>query len=267
MAAKPKKEEKKPQSTAVSTPKSNTPLVIIGDQMPEHIRANVQGGSNRGSENVKTDDLVIPRLEVLQALSPQLDATNAKYIKGAQQGDLVNSVSGRNYGKEVFVVPIQYTKQYLLWVARAKGGGFRGSFKTMAEAEVKMNEEGGAKAGLEVIDTPTHLCLLVDRDSGGVDEIIISMPRTKAKVSRAWNSMVRMAGGDRFCRIYRITTQKEKNTKGEFFNFVVAQAGFPAAVLFRRAEKLYEQIKDGRAYTMDTSGMDPGEATPGDEEM
>jgi hypothetical protein len=182
---------------------------------------------------------------------------------------LMNSVTKQLF-TEVFVVPIHYSKLFLVWKDRKQGGGFHGAYPTMDEAQEKADKEGGERNGIEVIDTPTHLCLLVNRDSGAVDEVMIAMPRTKAKISRAWNSMVKLAGGDRFARVYRIATQSEKNAKGTFFNYVIAQSGFPSKPLYQRAEKLYEAVKGGgRTIKMDTKGFDAGnkDEVPGNTEM
>lgn len=249
----PKKDEPKKDLPAKS---DGGALILMHDQVPEHLQGKTQG-PGRGSEEVGTEDLVIPRLEVLQALSPQCTRGNPDYDKDAEPGQLANSVSGTNYGKEVFVVPVHYTKQWLVWKDRQKGGGFFGAYPTPEEANDRAEQEGGKNAGIAVIDTPVHLCLLVNRESGGVDEVTVPMPRTKAKISRQWNSMIRMAGGDRFARVYRITSQPEKNQKGEFFNYAVAQSGFPSKVLYDKAEKLYQAIAKGRTYTMDKTGYDP----------
>lgn len=267
MVAKAKKPEpKKPEPrTAVSTDVKEKSLVLIQDQVPEHLQGRTQG-AGRGSENVGTEDLVIPRLEVLQALSPMCVKGEAEYNKDAEPGMLTNSVTRQLYGKEVFVVPVHYSKQWLVWKDRQKGGGFFGAYPDAEAAKVRVTEEGGEKAGIEAIDTPTHLCLLVNRETGDVDEVIVSMPRTKAKISRQWNSMIRMAGGDRFARVYRVTSQHEKNQKGDFYNFAIAQSGFPSKGLFAKAERLWQSIDKGRTFKMDTTGFDPGAQPGGDDD-
>ena len=82
-------------------------LVLIQENAPAHIKTE----GNRGSENVGTDDLVIPRLEIVQALSPAVKKGDPGYIKGAELGDLTNSVTRKNYGESVLVIPVHYTKQ------------------------------------------------------------------------------------------------------------------------------------------------------------
>ena len=50
------------------------------DQAPAHIRQ----GEGRGNENVGTEDIQIPRISVLQALSPQIKKSDPSYIEGAE---------------------------------------------------------------------------------------------------------------------------------------------------------------------------------------
>lgn len=256
--AKPKEETKpKAPGTAVSAKLDGGAMILQGDKADlSHLK-----NSQRGSENVGVEDIAVPRLEIVQSVSPQLEKGNAEYIEGAKVGDLINSVTNQVYGKEVFVVNVFYTKQWLVWKDRKKGGGFFGAYPSPAEAEDRMKQEGGKEAGLEVLDTPTHMCLLVDTARGAVDEIILSMPRTKAKVSRQWNSMIRLTGQDRFARVYRVTTTLETNKRNEkYYNYVVSNCGTPAPQLYAHAEKLYNALAGGkRQVVMSTKGFDPGE--------
>lgn len=239
-------------------------LVEISNQMPDFLREKL-GQQARGNENVGADDLVIPRLEVVQILSKALEEGHAMYIEGAKPGDLINSVTRRIYGREAYIVPVHFSKQYLVWKDINKGGGFFGAFNTPDEAEKRAEEEGGVSetTGIDIIDTPVHLGLLVDRDAGGTEEIMLSMPRTKAKISRQWNTQIRLAGGDRFSRVYKITTTMEEKGAQKYWNFVIAQLGFPRQTLYTRAEKLFEQINSGKVKrTMDVRDFDPGSPTP-----
>lgn len=259
-----KTQDKKAGTNVAKTDAPKGALILVQEQVPDHIKQNVA----RGSEQVGQDDLVIPRLEILQSQSPEVEEDNPEYIKGAKPGQLINSVTKQIYGSEVFIVPVHYSKLWLVWRKRTAGGGFLGSFPNPEDAEAKCKSEGGEDKGIEVIDTPTHLCLLVNREQGSIDEVMLSMPRTKAKVSRQWNSMIRLAGGDRFSRVYRITSQKETNDKGTYFNYVVASCGYPAKPVYDKAEKLYESIaKNARTIVMDVSGMGGDDAAASGAEM
>ena len=268
--AKPeaKQEAPKTETTAVATANENESLVMVQDQVPDYIKQ----GESRGSENVGADDIVIPRLEVVQALSPCVKEGDPAFNELARPGMLMNSVTKQLYGKEVMVVPVYYTKQWLVWKARKDKagkpleGGFFGSFPDEFAAKERAEEEGGVEGNIEIIDTPQHLCLIINPTGFSIDEVMISMPRTKAKISRQWNSMVRLAGDDRFSRVYRITTQLEKKAQGDYYNFAIAQSGFPNQRLYKRAEELYVQIAAGdRKVVMDVNDYDaPGSSSAPD---
>lgn len=245
---------------AVKESESNV-MVLVQDKVPDYINQKNQ----RGSENVTTKDLVIPRLEIVQALSPAVKRGDPGYINGAQQGMLNNSVTRKLYKESVMVVPVHFSVQYLVWRDRklaeqkkiGSEGGFFGAYPDLNEANARAEAEGGEDKAVIVVDTPTHLCLLIDPDTGQVDEIMISMPRTKAKISRQWNSMIRLAGGDRFGRVYSISAALQTGPKGDFYNYSVAQAGFPSKPLYEQAEKLYKTIAAGeRKVVMDASHME-----------
>lgn len=247
----------KQQKNELSTQKSAPVMMYEGAEKPDYIK-----DEQRGSENVGQQDIIIPRLEIVQALSPAVKDGDAGFIPEARPGMLMNSVSKQLYGKEVMVIPVIYIKQWLVWGKRKDEngkplpGGFHGGYNTPEEANARFNEEGGEKANLEIVDTPQHLCLLINTSTGRTEEVMISMPKTKAKISRQWNSMVRMAGGDRFSRVYRVTSALEKKTQGDYYNFAIAQAGWPAINLYKQAEALYDLMQSGRAVTMDVSDYD-----------
>lgn len=264
-----KQQQTKPATKNVPavSKKGQSSMVVVTDQVPDYIRQD----SQRGSENVGMADLVIPRLEIVQGLSPAVKRGDPGFIQGAAPGMLNNSVTRQLYGENVVLVPLHYSVQYLVWRDRKHGGGneggFFGAYPTMDEARVRVAEEGGEAKGIMVVDTPQHLCLLINPDTWAAEEIMLSMPRTKAKISRQWNTMIRLAGGDRFGRVYKVSTIFEKNAKGDFYNFHIEQVGFPTAELYARAEALYKKIAAGeRRVVMDTSGLDTG-APAGDEEF
>lgn len=205
--------------------------------------ANNKG--SRGTENVGAEDLLIPRLELVQDLSPCRKKNDQAHIPGADGGMLYNNVTRQLYGPEVLIVPVYFKKEFLIWKDRQKGGGFRGAHASLADAEdaVAHLEDG---SDCEIMDTAQHFCLLVQPETGKTEEIVISMSKSKAKVSRKFNSLIRMAGGDSFSRVYRLSTVSEKNSKNQdFYNFTVAAAGFPTKALYDAAVKLYEGISSG----------------------
>lgn len=86
----------------------------VTDDIPEFLKK----GSNRGAENVGSEDVIIPRIELIQALSPARKKSDPAYIEGADEGMMFNNVTRELYGLEVMVVPVYYQKQFLVWKDR-----------------------------------------------------------------------------------------------------------------------------------------------------
>jgi hypothetical protein len=221
--------------------KAENAVAAFGDQMPDYLK-NAAG--NRGSEGVGADDMVLPRLEIVQSQSPIKDEN-----EDAKEGYLFNSASGDVIGDVAYFVPIFFRKEYIVWKDKDEGGGYFGSFPSEGEAfdakKRAVEDRDENPEFLEVVDTPVHFGLLVS-PAGDFppQQIAISMAKSKAKVSRKWNSVIQMCGGDRFSRVYKISTFKDKNAKNQsFFNFVVQPAGFPPEEIYRLAEKTYDVFK------------------------
>ena len=214
---------------------------LVTNEIPDFMK---QG--NRGAENVGTDDMIIPRIELIQALSPVRKKSDPAYIEGAEEGMLYNNVTRTLYGTEVTVVPVYYTKQFLVWKDRKAGGGgsngFRGAFASKELADRAIADL--AEEALEVSDTAQHFVLV--RNGDDWQEAVISMAKSKVKVSKRWNSLMRLSNTDSFSRAYKLSATTETNARNEsYFNFNVAALGFVNKELYERAEKLYETIRSG----------------------
>lgn len=73
--------------------------------------------SKKGVRKLDREDQMIPRLKLMQGLSPEVQDGLAKY------GDLVNSLTKENYSKALTFVPINWWKTRIYWRARNEGGG------------------------------------------------------------------------------------------------------------------------------------------------
>ena len=210
-------------------------------QLPAYIKQN----TNRGNENVSTEDIQLPRIEVLQALSPQIKKSNAAYIEGAEVGMLFNTLTHEVYADCVGITPVTFTTRYLVWVDRKidNNGGLRGVYDTEQEALAFVAQQAD-KDKLEVVRTAEHLVLLDDGT-----EAILSMSKSKQKASRKFNSLVRLNGGDRFSRRYELFSYEDNSAKGEFMNIDVANAGFPSEDIYYQAESIYENVNAGNRQT------------------
>jgi hypothetical protein len=220
--------------------KKENVVINQNNQLPSYIK---KGEVLRGAENVTKEDLVIPRLELVQALSPCRKKTDPNYIEGIEEGMMYNNVTRKVYGNSVIIVPVFYTKEYLLWKDRKKGGGFAGAFPTVAKAEEYRSslQDDGDYA---ILDTAQHFCLLVDGDN--IEEIMLSLSKSKMKVSRILNSLVRLSEVDSFAKMYELSSVVATNQGGEeFWNYKISNGSFVSEKVYKRAEELYTLIKEG----------------------
>jgi hypothetical protein len=259
----------KPSAPAASKPAS-TPSPGPGQQvavpgtkavaLPSYIKQ----GENRGSENVGMSDVVIPRIEIVQMLSPCLKPNDAAYIEGARPGMLYNSVTRVLYGESADVVPVVFKKEYLCWKDRKKGGGFGGAYPTAQEAALRIKEEPeNERESWEAMETAQQLVLVI-RDDGSTEEAVVSMARTKMKVSKQWNSLIRINENDRFSRVYKLFTVDEQNNNGDDYkNYAVANLGFTPEDVYYKAEALYKAIASGSRKVNLDHGDEGGEPIGG----
>lgn len=224
-----KKEVAKKDQTAVAL-----------DNRPDFLKNN----SNRGSEEVGTGDITLPRISIVQDLSPQLKKSKPEYIEGAEVGDMFNTITNELFKDSVNVVPVYLQKQWIIWKLRKQGGGFFGAFDSEQEAIKELpNLEGNAN-DYEVVDTDVHYVLLVD--GGKIQEAVVSMAKSQKKVSRQWNTQIKMVGGDRFSRVYALGTTDDSNKNGdEYQNYTVKPVGYVTEDVYHQAEEVYEAIRAG----------------------
>jgi len=221
--------------------------IAVQEELPAYLAKQDPEAGGRGSEGVSTDDLVIPRLELAQALSPCINKKKPEYIEGIEIGDLYNNITRENYGPNVNVVPVLFKKEYLIWKDRDSGdGGFRGAYPDHDLAEMALAELDESEQSLcEIVDTAQQFVMII-HDDGSFEEAVFSMAKSKMKVSKNWNSLIRLNGRDRFSRVYAIASFEDKGNSGEFQNVAVTNAGFPSEAVYTAAEEVYESIASGK---------------------
>lgn len=224
-------------------------VATIDSGLPAERPSWMKGDGTRGNEGVKVEDLTIPRLSIIQDLSPQHKEGKPEFIEGAKPKMIFNTVTGELYGQGIYIVPVLFRKEWVIWKDQNKGGGFRGAFSTEEEA-VRALQDLDDKADCEVVDSAQHFVLVVDAASTMEDpklnEAVISMSKSQMKISRQMNSMIHAQGGDRWERMYKLTVVDDQNAAGqEYYNWKPHQMGFVSESIFKAAEKMYEAVRSG----------------------
>lgn len=227
----------KKQENAVVEVQSGA-IVAGGDNLPEWLKK----GSNRGSENVEASDLILPRIGQIQALSPQIKKSDAQFIEGAEQGMFFNTLTSELLGTEITFIPVLFRKEWVVFRDRKSGGGFFGAFPTERES-LDFIEKHETPAGLESIESHNHIGVML-LPNGDRQQIVFTCTKSKIKASRKLNSMVAMAGVDRFAKAYNIKSVEAENNAGDdYWNVDVRPVGYVTQEVHGEMEALYESLK------------------------
>lgn len=202
-----------------------------------------------GFENQTSADLAIPFLNLLQPLSPEV------VEDGMKAGTFVNSVSGDNLGEEVIFVPATTDRCFVEWTPREQGGGFVARHE-VGSAVIGNCSAHPIKGG--VLVTPDGNDLIETFYVYGVDgdglPLVVAFNSTKIKVYRKWQARLRMhliatpsgkINPPLFANKSLITSEKLKNEKGTFFNFIISGAvdGDLGKSLLATDDELYTSAK------------------------
>jgi hypothetical protein len=213
------------KSAAVATKAASSPVEVYdyGDDV----------GS--GFENQTKDDYLVAMLSVLQPMSPQLEE-----LDDAKSGMLINTVTNTLWnGKDgLAFIPAHTEHVFVEWVPRDAGGGFVAVHQLDSEVVAKAKEESDEFGRYSVGDNDlveTFYVFGVALTDDGDFQMVIPFTSTKIKKYKSWMTkareiQVRQPDERRitpplFAHRYRITTIKESNPKGDFWNFNISFDG------------------------------------------
>lgn len=238
--------------------------------------------ADAGFENQTGDDLALPFIGVLQALSPQVDDSDDRHIDGARAGMLYNTVTEALFdGKDgVEFIPALTEHVFVEWVPRNRGGGFVARHQPTSDVVAKA-KEGSPSFGVYATDyTPTgdekspfqgndlietfYVYGVVVGEQ--VEPVVLAFTSTKIKVYKRWATKLNMftipgPEGRKirpplFAHRVRLTTQSQKNNNGSFHNFALSPAEGGSLVdsllppddpRFLAAKDCYDMVKSGAA--------------------
>jgi hypothetical protein len=215
------------------------------EEVPSYLQHE---GPGRGSENVSSEDISIPRLQIIQLQSPEMDEDNVgKYIFGAKVGQMFNTLTRETFDQISFC-NVYCRKEFAIFTMRSAGGGFKGSAPTLVEAQ-RIKDTLPNPETIEIVETKLHFGLILSDDGEQIlGEVVIPMTSTKLKISRDWEGLIRLRCGeklDRYAATWTIATKKEKNDKGTYYNFKVGSGPWAKEHVYKRAEQVYKAIISG----------------------
>ena len=179
-----------------------------------------------GNSEVDSEVLSIPFLKT------NLSNTIQEENRGCLKGDLYNTVDGQIYDgkKGILVIPCHFQRRWIQWSPidddqRAPIAIFEKASDCPPTARLKKDEKDNKDylldgSGHYVEETHQHY-VLICKDDGTLDAVMIAMKSTSLKASRNWNALIktrRFPKSDgtsfnppRFSHIYRLNTVMQSN--------------------------------------------------------
>lgn len=181
--------------------------------------------SGQGFEEADKDSYAIPFLRILQSNSPQVDEAGPAYIDGAKPGMFFNTVTGKLYEREVSVIPIHYTRDFVEWKPNREGFvQSHGNDPTVLDRVVRVDDKNNSilDNGNIIQDARNHFVLLADNIEAG--PVIFSLSSTGIRHSKKWMSLMnalRIPGSSKqapmFAGIWKLQAVRNSNDDGVWY--------------------------------------------------
>ena len=245
--------------------------------LPDALASLFAEEAGQGMEDVSPDDIQLPFIKQVQDISPERDDTAPEYIKGANSGDLFNSVTREIYDREgLEVIPASFRNTVVAFKPRKSGGGFLGEYESKEQALEHLDEPA------ELVESVT--VAIMYRPMGSSDSFqpaLLSLSKSKVKVARGWRTQllgVRIPVGTnddgtpktvqppiygtRFC----LTSVRTRNNKGAYYNLNVRFLGSVGSTADALLAKSFGEAMNARelraGFDAETFGADDDGSKP-----
>lgn len=247
--------------------------------------------AGQGWEDVNADDLSIPFINLLQALSPEVNAEegDVEFVEGAKAGAFVNTVT-RELHEDVSFVPCHLDHCFVEWVPRKEGGGFvaRHEIDSDVVRDAKARSEDGIRLTVPVegqkipndlLNTYYLYCLILDEDGEQATGMaVISFNITKVKPFKQFLTRLRtIRGGAKiplFAHRARMSSARTKNAAGESYyiptfapavgstyqDSLLLPTNEAHADILAQASEFAEQVRSGAAKPAEEKPQGSGKA-------
>jgi len=232
--------------------------------------------------NVDSSDRIIPRIKLIQAISPELvDFPDAK------AGQFWHTIAQQNLGPKLRAIPIVIRKSYVLWAPRNDDRGILaramdGIHWVPANAEFTVKPKNSpnsiiyktantvAESGLDKFGTSipgddnsppaaslTYNMMWTLLDFPELSPSIIINTRSSVKPMQQLLSRIDSKPVPHYVQVYDIGTVQQKGAEGPYFNFTYTGAGFADEQMAAICSQMYEQFSKGGWVANDEAEDEP----------
>jgi hypothetical protein len=217
---------KKEENAVATKAEAGGAVAVMGDDFAQYAGA--------GMENVGSSDILVPRLSIIQQLSPQINQRKSEYIDGASVGDICDVGTGELFKQGIIFIPVYYRKDYLEWAPRASGSGLvaiHSDASILDKCQRNEKNQPILANGNYIAETAQWFGINLSADGR---RSFIPMASTQLKRSRRWMTLAtgeKLARSDGstftpplFYRSYSLTSASESNNQGDWFGWKVERS-------------------------------------------
>jgi len=194
-----------------------------------HNLANTSVDAPMGFEDEEAGDLIIPRVKVVQTLSPE------RKDKIAEEGDIINSLTKEKLNGKVFI-PVFKFNNNVWWKPRSEGGGIQclsrdgktgttSDDRTMPCAQCRRCEFDNTKQGKDALPTCTKYINFFGFFAGERMPIILSFSKTCYNEGKKLYSLAKVTMQNMWNFGYKLSEKKMAKGGNEWFVPVMTAAG------------------------------------------
>lgn len=226
----------------------------------------MKAGQGAGTDRLDTKDMEVPRIKLMQALSPEISQHN-----GLKPGDFWHTLAEQSLGREVLIVPIYIDKRYILWKPREAGGGIlaraddgvhwnpanvtfdvpinKGKKIVKWTTKDTVDESGLADWGSYDRDDPNsqpaatlmYTFVVAMPDYPDLAFAQLTLQRSSVKVARNIIGKIKLNPKPSYGRVFRMSSIEDSSPVGEFNNFRFTAEGYVQdQTAFDTYESLYK---------------------------
>lgn len=219
-----------------------------------------------GFEDDSPEDMIIPRVKVIQTLSPE------RKDKIAEEGEILNSLTKEKLNGKVFV-PVFKFNNNIEWRARNEGGGIlcqardsklgeKSDGTRLLCASCKRCEFDNTKQGKEAAPKCTKYINFFGFFAGERMPIILSFAKTNYNEGKKLYSLAKVTMQNMWNYGYKLDEKLVAKNGNEWFNIVVTPAGASADDDRVFGLNLYKQFRSASLnYDLDDSAT-PADSAP-----
>lgn len=233
-------------------------------QVPDYLRDFKKGSIG----NVDKTDRIIPRIKLIQAISPELE----EFKDQAKTGQFWHTIAQVNLGPVLVGIPIIVRKSYVLWAPRNDDRGILARAMDAihwnpANAEFTVKPKGApqpityktaatvAESGLDKFGSSipgdpnsppaaslTYNMLWYFPQFKEFSPSVIINTRSSVKPMQQLLSKIEAKPVPHYCQKYAISTVQQRGAEGPYFNFTYTADGFVDKATADVCAKMYEEF-------------------------